>query len=141
HAPISRPLVWPAMSIRRTTRGSSASRKRWNTVWWVSTMPRATPMKFPLAVARKVAWGEKGGTRAWKNISKASRLYFICRHPKPTVCLDVTSLAVYSYGYNSGKIVQLIAHSLAVSVALHGEHAARTKHRHSPHVQPVAHVW
>jgi len=29
---------------------------------------------------------------------------------KPTVCLDVTSLVVYSYGYNSGKIVQLVAH-------------------------------
>jgi hypothetical protein len=29
--------------------------------------------------------------------------------PIPTVCLDVTSLVVYSYGYNSGKIGQLVA--------------------------------
>ena len=27
----------------------------------------------------------------------------------PTVCLDVTFVVVYSYGYNSGKIVQLAA--------------------------------
>src|SRR5439155_13491177 len=33
---------------------------------------------------------------------------------RPTVCLDVTSLVVYSDGYNSGNIVQLVAHEWAV---------------------------
>jgi hypothetical protein len=45
-------------------------------------LSRATPMKFPLAATRKAAWGGKGGTRAWRSISKASRLCSICRHPK-----------------------------------------------------------
>jgi hypothetical protein len=30
---------------------------------------------------------------------------------QPAVCLDVTSLAVYSYGYNSGKIVGIVSGS------------------------------
>ena len=58
----------------------------------------------------------------------------------PTVCLDVTSLLADSYGYNSGKIAQLVAHELAVHVAIHGGHVERTQHRHSPYAQPVAHV-
>jgi hypothetical protein len=55
----------------------------------------------------------------------------------PTVCLDVTSLVVYSYGCNSGKIVQRVARKLAVHVATDGGHAARAQHRHSPPVAPV----
>ena len=38
--------------------------------------------EIPLAATRKAAWGGKGGTRAWRSISKASRLCSICRHPK-----------------------------------------------------------
>jgi hypothetical protein len=59
---------------------------------------------------------------------------------KPTVCLDITSLVVDSYGYNSGQIEQRIAHALAMHWTTYGELAARTKHRHSPHVQPIVHV-
>ena len=43
------------------------------------------------------------------------------RRNRPTVCLDVTSMVVYSYGYNGDKIVQLVAHELAVHMAIHGE--------------------
>jgi hypothetical protein len=33
---------------------------------------------------------------------------------KATVCLDITSLVVDSYGYNSGQIAQRVAHELAM---------------------------
>src|SRR5712691_2094930 len=44
---------------------------------------------------------------------------------RPTVCLDVTSLVVYSDGYNSGNIVQLVAHEWAVHVATPDPRSAR----------------
>ena len=59
---------------------------------------------------------------------------------KPTVCLDVISSVASSYGYDSGQIEPRIAHELAVHVATHGGHTARTKHLHPPRAQPIAHV-
>jgi len=58
----------------------------------------------------------------------------------PTVCLDVISLVASSCGYDSGQIEQLVARSLAVHWATHGEPAERTQHRHQQHAQPVVHV-
>src|SRR5215831_11119229 len=58
----------------------------------------------------------------------------------PTVCLDVTSLAVGIYGYDDGKTGRLVAHSLVLHMGTDRGHTERQEGLYQQHAQPVAHV-
>jgi hypothetical protein len=65
---------------------------------------------------------------------------FFGRVPKPTVSLDVMSLAASSCGYTRGEIKPRVAQEFTAHVAPQRGLAERPQPRYPPRAQPVAPV-